>query len=117
MTMDYNTDEYQNQWTGETIDMRNIDSVTTITTHLPFDQIIIEETPNPNTDAIVFDVYDEHTNQVFFFDCFLRIDPVNGQILSPNPFGKLTIYGRPYSWLNLDTVWAPQNLIVHDFYF
>ena len=43
---------------------------------IPFDQIIIEETPNPNTDAIVFDVYDEHTNQVFFFDCFLRIDPV-----------------------------------------
>ena len=117
MFVNYNSDEYQNRWNGETIDMRNIDSLTTITSHLPFDQIIIEEETNPNTDAIVFDIYDEQTNQVFFFDCFVRTDPTNSQIVSSHPFGKLTIYGRPYKWLNLDDVWAPHDLIVHDLYF
>ena len=39
----YNVDEYYNKWTGETIDMKKLDSVQEIEAFLPFDQIITEE--------------------------------------------------------------------------
>ena len=64
---------------------------------------------------MVFDIYDAETNQVFFFDCFVTTE--NNEITSQNPFGSLTVYGRPHDWLNLDDAWAPQDLIVHNFTF
>jgi len=115
MMIDYNVESYYNPWTDETIEMANVDPLVTINAFLPYDQIIIEEETNPNTDAVVFDIYDDVTNQVYFFDCFVETD--KKEIVSAHPFGKLTTYGRPHQWLNLDSVWAPQDLIVQDFVF
>ena len=115
MMIDYNVESYYNPWTDETIEMANVDLLVTINAFLPYDQIIIEEETNPNTDAVVFDIYDDVTNQVYFFDCFVETD--KKEIVSAHPFGKLTTYGRPHQWLNLDSVWAPQDLIVQDFVF
>ena len=115
MATDYNVDTYFNPWTEETIQMDQVPAVLEINAFLPFDQIIVEEETNPNTDAVVFDIYDEKTNQVFFFDCFVKTE--NNEIISEHPFGKLTTYGRPHKWLNLDDVWNQADLIVQDFVF
>ena len=56
-----------------------------------------------------------HPDKVFFFDCFF--DTKKKEIDSSPPFGSLTVYGRPHEWLNLDDVWAPQDIIVQNFVF
>ena len=69
-----------------------------------------------NLDTVSFDVFDTVQNQVLFFDFFVEKDS-DGNILEKDPFGTLSIYGRPYSWMELENAWNGIDLIVQNYYF